>query len=611
APIIDRILSDPITFVKAKHPDLIKNKPSSYITFSNKDKKKEQKDKLVSDKGKEDFNSKLNDISINNNNNNMKPKPKSMAEAVAAYTGKKFLTKSERRSDIPFEEEEEGDDASSILDIDIDEKEIDGELPSSDDADYQTADEQDSVEEEEDDEDEEDEVEEENEEDEEDEEDEDINGPTESDPDDELTSTPPTSPEEEEEDQQKDGKDGKDENKLLYFSNDDFLQIDENPNDRGSNGSKRIYKNWRELRNLKPLGLINQGVTCYMNAAIQALLHIPAVQHYLVDVAKGEYDIVLPPRSVSKTFAETSVKIWQLNNNGDRKITMINPKRLIKRLPDINCMMSEWQQEDSHEYFMSLMGRLQEDSTPKGHKLNESIIYDIFGGLLHQSVTCKSCGHVSNTRQEFYDLSLNLDSKKRKEQSNNNESGTTGNNNNHNNNNNNNNNDNNNNNNNSNGINENKTKQRYSVERSISEFFSPELIKTDKKDKSGYVCEKCSKRTNAIKQNQIFRSPETLTVHLKKFRFNGISSSKLKVGVSFPSMLDLTDFTQNKDPTRYQLIAVVVHEGRSVSSGHYIIQCRQPDGSWAEYDDEYINKLNEKEVLKNSSAYFLIYTRLT
>ena len=67
-------------------------------------------------------------------------------------------------------------------------------------------------------------------------------------------------------------------------------------------------------------------------------------------------------------------------------------------------MMSEWQQEDSHEYYMSLISRLQEDST-KG-KLNESIIYDIFGGLLNQRITCHECHNVSITKQEFYDLSL-------------------------------------------------------------------------------------------------------------------------------------------------------------------------------------------------------------
>lgn len=91
----------------------------------------------------------------------------------------------------------------------------------------------------------------------------------------------------------------------------------------------------------------------------------------------------------------------------------INPKYLISRLDDINCMMSEWQQEDSHEYFMSLMSRLQEDSVPKGHKLIESIIYDVFGGLLKQIVTCKSCGSISKTEQPFYDLSLHLKGKKK------------------------------------------------------------------------------------------------------------------------------------------------------------------------------------------------------
>ena len=39
--------------------------------------------------------------------------------------------------------------------------------------------------------------------------------------------------------------------------------------------------------------------------------------------------------------------------------------------------------------------------------------------------------------------------------------------------------------------------------------------------------------------------------------------------------------------------------------------CKQPDGSWANYDDEYINKMTEKDVLRESNAYYLVYTRLT
>ena len=153
--------------------------------------------------------------------------------------------------------------------------------------------------------------------------------------------------------------------------------------------------------------------------------------------------------------------------------------------------------------------------------------------------------------------------------------------------------------------------RRFSIEKSIRDFFNPELIKVDKEQK-GYVCEKCHKTTNAVKHNSILRAPETLLVHLKKFRFNGTSSSKMKQAVSYPMFLDLTEYCDDKDlPVKYQLLSVVVHEGRSLSSGHYIAHCKQPDGTWATYDDEYINKISERDVLKEPNAYYLLYTRLT
>lgn len=405
-----------------------------------------------------------------------------------------------------------------------------------------------------------------------------------------------------------------------------FHQFNENINDHGSLNSTRIVKNWGDqFTNLKPRGLLNHGVTCYTNAAVQAILHIPSIQHYLFDILLGKYDSTIPKNSVSYTLAETSKKMWLPVSKNSRKnisASYINPKHLISRLDDINCMMSEWQQEDSHEYFMSLMSRLQEDSVPKGHKLIESIIYDIFGGLLKQIVTCKSCGSISKTEQPFYDLSLHLKGKKKLDpnphllgDSNNvfsaanstttsntaaqlsSSSSLSAN------------------------LNNDapavavsdlsSSNRRFSIEKSIKDFFNPELIKVDKEQK-GYVCEKCHKTTNAVKHNSILRAPETLLVHLKKFRFNGTSSSKMKQAVSYPMFLDLTEYCESKDlPVKYQLLSVVVHEGRSLSSGHYIAHCKQPDGSWATYDDEYINIISERDVLKEPDAYYLLYTRLT
>ncbi|KAH3675921.1 hypothetical protein WICMUC_002217 [Wickerhamomyces mucosus] len=431
-----------------------------------------------------------------------------------------------------------------------------------------------------------------------------------------TVSTPPTSPESE--DDQSINDTIKNNSKGNFDNIDNYYSFGEISLDRGSNNSKRLLKNWSSnMKNLKPLGLLNHGVTCYTNAAIQAMIHIPAIQHYLNDIIKGNYKNIINSKSVTQILAETSQRIWngfdkrqKLSNNSNK---FINPKKLIGRLDDINCMMSEWQQEDSHEYFMSLLSRLQEDSTPRGIKLNESIIYDIFGGLLNQSVTCKNCGYISKTQQEFYDLSLHLGGNSRRQSlnndntTNNNDNNTTNNNNSIDNNNN-----NTNNNTNTNPQNEqSQPSQRYSIIKSIKDFFSPELIKTDKSDKSGYTCENCKKITNAIKISKIDRAPETLVVHLKRFRFNGNSSTKVKQGVSYPLNLNLTQYTSKNEPVLYQLISVVVHEGRSVSSGHYVAHCRQPDDTWATYDDEYINQIPEKQALKDPSAYYLVYTRLT
>ncbi|AMD19420.1 HBR519Cp [Eremothecium sinecaudum] len=379
----------------------------------------------------------------------------------------------------------------------------------------------------------------------------------------------------------------------------DFYQCNENENDRGTNKPHRIVKNWgANLSSSRPKGLLNHGVTCYQNAAIQAMLHIPALQHYLFDIIQGKYNGIISQNSVSQVFAETSKRMWAAETNSD-KPSYINPKKLISRLEDINCMMSVWNQEDSHEYFMSLMSRLQEDSVPRGHKMTESIIYDIFGGMLQQRVECKSCGGVSITEQPIYDLSLHLKGKKLTksddqsigEGGNQHSSNCST----------------------VNGEDAPMPKRRYSIEKSIRDFFNAELIKKVD-NKEGYVCEKCKATTNAIKRNMILRAPETLLVHLKKFRFNGTSSSKMKQAVSYPKFMDLTEYCVDSEkslPVKYELIGVVVHEGRSLSSGHYIAHCKQPDGTWATYDDEYINKITERNVLKEVNAYYLVYTRLT
>ncbi|ANB11459.1 Ubp10p [Sugiyamaella lignohabitans] len=396
-----------------------------------------------------------------------------------------------------------------------------------------------------------------------------------------------------------------------------FYDINESTTDKGSRSNSHIVKSWRSLT-MAPNGLENRSVTCYMNAAMQAIFHVPAMAHYLMDIAQSRYKNTISNSSVSSDLAGLLKRLYEPG-----KKRKVYPIKIIRRLPDINCMMSEWQQEDSHEYFMSLISRLQEDSVPKGKKLNSSIIHEIFGGNIDQKVTCKTCGHVSTTHQDFYDLPVSFSSREAKaykaakeglETSNANGSNTSTTNNNSN-------------------IQSNTVtsasavvatngsagsattgtapKAKFTLEGSIQDFFSPELIKPDAKNKSGYQCEKCKNLTSAIKISRINDAPEYLTVHIKRFKFQGSHSQKLKETMKYPLDLDLTKYSVSGEPIKYRLVSVIVHEGRTVSSGHYIALCRQPNNTWAEYDDECVRKVSEKAVLRQNSAYMLIYSRLT
>lgn len=651
-PFIDKIIANPLNFMMAKHSENDEiEKPKGYIYLS---KAPQTKRKSSHSSPKSNKHSHLS--------TEIKHKPKSMAEAVAAYTGKKFLTKKEKKAaKISKKVNDLVDSEAEQNDEDIGE-EIShettglhaGESDNNSDSEYESASEfhpndnhspssdtestplkspeaeenqtssnntvndesllkvpiDDDNDDNDDDYDDNDAVDDENSEEEEylDEQSDDSKeeessvidttsgskgksdrrenlkrdlkidahihmSSDKSDPGLQSTSTPPTSPEDNLEKVEKPiakQEIAKDTDSDDCHPLNLFYDINENPEDQGSNGSLRIYKNWRELQGKKPLGLLNHGVTCYMNSAIQAIIHVPAVQHYLNEIHDGKHEGTLKDKSVSHVLAELSRRMWGLDDTKKKPTnSYINPKKIIQRLDEINCMMSIWQQEDSHEYFMSLISRLQEDSTPKGVKLNQSIIYDIFGGLLNQKVTCSNCSNISETKQEFYDLSLGLHRRK---------------------------------------IDSNK----YSIENSIKEFFSNELIKVDKKDKSsGYFCETCKKNTSANKVSTIDRAPETLAVHLKRFKFDGNSSSKVKHSISYSKYLDLSKYASENSPIKYRLTSVIVHEGRSISSGHYIAHCLQPDGSWSTYDDEYINKIDEKRALSDPSAYFLIYTKLT
>lgn len=85
-------------------------------------------------------------------------------------------------------------------------------------------------------------------------------------------------------------------------------------------------------------------------------------------------------------------------------------------------------------------------------------------------------------------------------------------------------------------------------------------------------CPSCKQHRQASKKLDLWRLPEILIVHLKRFSYSQVLRDKLETFVDFPlDELDLTGFLlHDSDPSlnRYRLYAISNHFG-SMGSGHY------------------------------------------
>ena len=145
-------------------------------------------------------------------------------------------------------------------------------------------------------------------------------------------------------------------------------------------------------------------------------------------------------------------------------------------------------------------------------------------------------------------------------------------------------------------------------------YNSLESFKEDEKlNDNGWYCNKCKEHTQAIKKLNIYRAPNYLIIHLKRFRIrNGIKGQqfgrKNEVFISYPiNNFDLSDYVigPNKKKAIYNLYGVVEHFG-SLSQGHYIAKCKN-FGKWYLFNDQECDEINDNIVSKN--AYLLFYKR--
>ncbi|XP_047968129.1 ubiquitin carboxyl-terminal hydrolase 5-like isoform X2 [Salvia hispanica] len=129
-----------------------------------------------------------------------------------------------------------------------------------------------------------------------------------------------------------------------------------------------------------------------------------------------------------------------------------------------------------------------------------------------------------------------------------------------------------------------------------------------------WYCPQCKERRQASKKLDLWRLPEVLVIHLKRFSYSRSMKHKLDTFVNFPIHdFDLTNYVANENNTRrqiYELYALTNHYG-SMGSGHYTAHIKLLDENrWYNFDDSHISPINEEDV-KSAAAYVLFYKRVT
>ncbi|XP_038701633.1 ubiquitin carboxyl-terminal hydrolase 5 isoform X1 [Tripterygium wilfordii] len=126
-------------------------------------------------------------------------------------------------------------------------------------------------------------------------------------------------------------------------------------------------------------------------------------------------------------------------------------------------------------------------------------------------------------------------------------------------------------------------------------------------------CPQCKEQRQASKKLDLWRLPNVLVIHLKRFSYSRSMKHKIETFVNFPVHdFDLTNYVASKNNSQrqlYELYALTNHYG-SMGSGHYTAHIKLLDENrWYNFDDSHISPINEEEV-KSAAAYVLFYRRV-
>lgn len=363
-------------------------------------------------------------------------------------------------------------------------------------------------------------------------------------------------------------------------------------------------------------GLINFGVTCYMNATIQCLLATIPLSQLFLDNHWRDFNQknwkgsngILPG-----IYANLTRSLWCDD------VTAIRPTSLRTFCARLKQEWGVDRQQDAKEFFDFLVDCLHEDLNVNFERTplrplsqteelqrermpirqvsslewkrychrEQSPIADLFAGQHASRLRCTTCHNTSTTYEAFYSISVEIPRTSHK--------------------------------------------RGWDIHDCLRSYTQEEKLSKDEM----WKCPYCKCEREATKQITITRAPQFLVVHFKRFEMRkGESAKKVHTPIHFPLFgLDLGSYmippasrdsapqeiacadASTTPPYFYDAYAVMRHIGSSGNGGHYISLVRDAArGCWRKFDDDRVTdfdpaKLKTDQRLQNEQAYLVFYGR--
>ena len=205
-------------------------------------------------------------------------------------------------------------------------------------------------------------------------------------------------------------------------------------------------------------------------------------------------------------------------------------------------------QQDAHEYLLALLSIMEKECRSAFSQINsnsDTLITHYFSGNNRSIIECKNCHLITQINSKFYDIQFPFN-------------------------------------------------QYEDLQQGITFMTNKrEFLLTNQ-------CHSCKFNNCMIKSTLINKFPLILMITMLRFNNN---LKKLEDFIKYPEILLIGENKLN-----YKLYALIVHEGRFITHGHFIAYIRDQNDIWYKADDVCIYRVKEEFVM-NLSPYVLFYKK--